>query len=404
MAFNLSAPFGQSSQPAFGQSSQQPQQPNAANPFGAPASSGSPLGGKITFGARAAATQQPAASNAPAAQPPTLFGSLAGGGQNNLNFGNGTGGLFGGEGSSQTAQGTAFGSTQPFGGSAPGSAFSGASFGGFGTFDQGQQAGQGFSGFGAPAAAGNSTSSAAPSPSNAFARLGARVTPEPAADKQSNGSSFETPPFGWLGQATLTAAGTSGTQSSTQNGGLFGNQQAGTGFGFGSGPALGSNPFAAPASGATVQPGDFGRAAKRNQLQQQQETGADQQQAHTDKHPHSEQQPKRPKSPALLSKQLRNQRQQTNASSQAPAPSSDLADPAALAARSQRFGPARPQSGGGSAWRAFAAAGPDAGADTTDDQQGAVCHLNHLQRWRVINNWRPTNVCSAPLDGHMVSI
>lgn len=385
MAFNLSAPFGQSSQPAFGQPSQQPQQPNTANPFGAPASSDSHTGGKITFGARAAATQQPAASNAAPAQPPTLFGSPAEGGQNSLKFGSGTGGLFGGGGgSSQSAQDTALGSTPPFGGSAPGSGFSGA---GFGTLGQGQQAGQGFSGFGAPAAAAFSLSSAAPSPSNAFARLGARVTPDPAADKQSNGNSFETPLFGRLGQAALAAAGTSSTQLSTQNGGLFGNQQAGTAFGFGSGPSLGSNPFAAPSSGATVQPGDFGRAAKRNQLQQQQQTGADQQHAQTDQHPHFEQQPKRPKSPALLPKQMRHQRQHTNASSQASAPSSDLADPAALAARSQRFGPALPQSGGGSSWRAFAAAGPDADAVTTEDQQGVVCRPNHLQCCKVINNW-----------------
>lgn len=372
MAFNLSAPFGQSSQPAFGQPSQQPQQPNTANPFGAPSSSGSPSGGKITFGARAAATQQPAASNTPPAQPSILFGSPARDGQNSLNFGIGTGGFFGGGDSSQLAQVNALGTTPPFGSSAPGSGFSGA---GFGIFGQSQQAGQGFGGSGAPAAA-VSSSSAAPSPSNAFARLGARVTPAPAADKQSNANSFGTPLFGRLGQAALAGAGNSATQPSTQNGGLHGSQQAGKAFGFGSGPALGVNPFAATTSSPTLQPREFGRAAKKNQLQQQQQTGADQQQAQTDKHQNSEQQPKRPKSPALLPKQLPNQQQQVNASSQAPAPSSDLADPAALAARSHRFGPARPQSGGGSSWRAFAAAAPtDADADITDNQQGAVCHL-----------------------------
>ena len=368
MAFNLSAPFGQSSQPAFGQASQQPQQPNTANPFGAPSSSGSPPGGKITFGARAAAAQQPAASNTPPAQPGILFGSSVGDGQNSLNFA-GTGGFFGGGTSSQSAQVNASGTTPPFGGSAPGSGFSGS---GFGTFGQGQQAGQGFGGFGAPAAA-VSSSSAAPSPSNAFARLGARVTPAPAADKQSDANSFGTPPFG---RPALAGAGNSATQPSTQIGGLLGNQQAGNAFGFGSGPALGVNPFAVPTFGATVQPREFGRAAKKNQLQQQQQTGADQQQAQTDKHLNSEQQLKRPKSPALLPKQLPTQQQQVNASSQPPVPSSELADPAALAARSHRFGPARPKSGGGSSWRAFAAAGPtDADADTTDDQQGAVCLL-----------------------------
>ena len=371
MAFNFSAPFGQSNQPAFGQLSQQPQQPNTANPFGAPGISGSPPAGKITFGARAVSQQQPAASNTSPAQPSTLFGSLAGDGQNSSSFGFGTGGLLGGAEGSQSAQNTALGPTPPFGGSAPGSGFSGA---GFGTFGQGQQGGQGFGGFGAPAAA-VSSSSAAPSPSNPFARLGARGTPAPAADKQSNANSFGTPPFGQLFQMDLAAAGNSATQPSMQDNGVFGNQQAGSAFNFGSGPALGSNPFAAPISGATVQPGDFGRAAKRNQLQHQQQTGADQQQVQTHKHPQSEQPPKRSKSPALLPKQLPNQRLQANASSQAPGPSSDLADPTALAARSQRFGPARPQTVGGSSWRASAAAGPiDADADTTDDQQGAVCH------------------------------
>ena len=394
MAFNLSAPFGQSSQPAFGQPFQQSQQPSTANPFGAPASSGNPPGGKITFGARAVTAQQPAASSIPSAQPSTLFGAPAGDSQHSPHFGTGTGGLFGGGGGSQSAQGTALATTPPFGGSAPGSGFSGA---GFGTFGQGHQAGQGFGGFGAPAAAVSSSSSAATNPSNAFARLGARAPPAAAADKQSNANGFGTPPFGQLGQAALAAAGNSATQPSTQNGGAFGNQQARTAFSFGSGSALGSDPFATPTSGATVQPGDFGRAAKRKHLQQQQQTGADQQQAQPDKNPHCEQQPKQPKSPALLLKQLPKQRQHANASSQAPAPSSDFADPAALAARSQRFGPARPQSGGGTPWRGLAAAGPtDAEADTTDDHQGAVRHLECKAK-RSSTTKGPASVCSVPL-------
>lgn len=363
MAFNPSAPFGQSSQPAFGQP---PQQPNPANAFGAPSSANSPLGGKITFGARAAAGQQPAASSGTPGQPSTLLGSAAADGQNSINFGTGTGGLFGSGGSSQLTQGTALGSTPAFGGIAPGSSFPSA---GFGTFGNGQQTSQGFSGFGAAAAV--SSSPPASSPSNAFARLGARASAAPA-DKQSNTNSFGTPLFGRLGQTTQASGA---AQPSTSSGILFGNQQAGTAFGFGGGSAKSTNPFAVPTSASSVQPVDFGRAAKRSHLQQQQ-TGADQQQAQADKHPQPEQHPKRPKSPALLSKQLPNQRQQPNASNQAQALSNDLADPAALVARSQRFGPGRPQSGGGSSWRASTSSGPaDADADITDDQQGAVCNL-----------------------------
>lgn len=424
MAFNPSAPFGQSSQPAFGQPSQQPQQPNTANPFAAPASSGSPPGGKITFGTRAAAGQQPAAAKTPPAQFPTLFGSAAEKGQNNPNSGIGTGGLFGSGGSSPSAQGTALGTTPQFGGNAPGSGFSGA---GFGAFGQGKQTGQGFNGFGAPAAAAVSSSAAAPSPpnasgfsgpgfgafgqskqtsqgfngfgaptaaattssaapaqpSNAFARLGARVSPAPAADKQNHSNDSGASPFARLGQTAPTAASTPGTQPSTQAGPLFGNQQAGNAVGFGPGPAVGSNAFGALASGAAIQPGDFGRAAKRThfqqQQQQQQQTAPERHQAQADKQTRSEQQhPKRHKTPALLPKQLSNHLagsgfQPANTSSQAPAPGNDLADPAAMAARSQRFGPARPQSGGGSSWRSSAAAGlTDTDADTTDDQQGAV--------------------------------
>lgn len=425
MAFNPSAPFGQSSQPAFGQPSQQAQQaqqPNTATPFGAAASSGSPPGGKITFGTRAAAGQQPAAAKTPPAHFATLFGSAAGNGQNNPNSGIATGGLFGRGGSSPSAKGTALGTTPQFGGNAPGSGFSGAGFGafgqgkdtglgfngfgapaaatavspsaaapsppnasgfsgaGFGAFGQNKQTGQGFNGFGAPTAAATSSSVAPTQPSNAFARLGARVSPAPAAGKQVHSNGSGTSPFARLGQTAPAAAGNSVPQPSTQAGALFGNQQAGNSFGFGSGPAGGSNPFGALTSGAAIQPVDFGRAAKRTHLQQQQQQTAPDRhqtqghQAIVGKQPQSEQQhTKRHKSPAMLPKQLSNQLQQANTSSQAPAPSDDLADPAAMAARSQRFGPARPQSGGGSSWRSSAAAGlADADADTTDDQQGAI--------------------------------
>lgn len=448
MAFNPSAPFGQSSQPAFGQLSQQPQQPNAANPFGAAASSGSPPGGKITFGTRAAAGQQPAAAKTPPAQFPTLFGSAAGNGQNNPSFGIDTGGLFGGGGSGQSAQSTALGNTPQFGGNAPGSGFSGAGFGafgqgkqngqgyngfgtpaaaavsssaavtpsppnasgfsgaGFGAFGEGKQTGQGFNGFGAPIAAATSPSDAPAQPSNAFARLGVRVSPAPAADKQSHSNGPGPSPFARLGQTAPAAAGNSGTQPSTQAGALFGNQQTGNSFGFGSGPAVGANPFGALTSEAAIQPVDFGRAAKRNHFQQQQQAAPDQQQARSDKQPRSAEQPKRHKSPALLPKQLSSQLQQANTSSQAPAPSSDLADPAAMAARSQRFGPARPQSGGGSSWRSSAAAGPtDADADTTDDLQGAVQYVIccarlwcHEQSQHCSHMYCPCQFCTLSCD------
>lgn len=371
MAFNSSAAFGQSSQPfkssaAFGQSSQpvfgQFLPPNTANAFGAPASSISPPNGRITFGARATAASQPNSSNG-ASQAPLVWGPAAGDSQNSPKFGAGAGGVFGSAGASQSAQGPALGTTPPFGGTSPGSTAGFAGFTGTSNFSNGQQT-KGFGSFGAVAAAVSSP----PAASSPFARLGTRVVAAPAADMHSNGSpnGFGTPVFGRLGQtAQSAAAGTSAAQPSAPTGIVFGNQQATAAFGFGTGSSLGTNPFAVPTSGAPVQHVDFGRAAKRKQPQQQQAGAGQQQQAQADRH-RPEQQPKRSKAPAVLHRQVFRQRQTQPLST-------DLADPAALAARSQRFGPGQPQPGEGSTWGPSGSAVPtEAEEDTTDDQQGTV--------------------------------
>lgn len=411
MAFNASSPFGQPSQPAFGQA---PQPPNTSYGFGAPATSASAPKGKITFGARAAAVQQPTALIGAPSQSSSAWGAAAGNSQSSPNFVASSGGLFGNAGASQPAQGFASGTPSPFWGSPPGSSLSttgfggsastnairngqqtGQGFGGFGgststnaignsqptgqgfgifggsagtmAFGKSQQTGQGFGSFGAAASAAVSSSPTAARP---FARLGARVTAAPAADIPSNGNAngFGTPLFGQLGQTAPPAAGISAAQSPTPTTSVhFGTQQAVPPFGFGTAPALGSNPLAAPTSGAPVQPVAFGRAAKRKQSQQQPTgVGGQQQQAQADCH-RPEQQPKRTKAPAVLHKQLSKQRR-------AQPLSTDLADPAALAARSNRFGRPQPWAGSSQAPPASAVVPTDTDGDT-DDQQGTVHSL-----------------------------
>ncbi len=390
-------PFGQPAQPAFGQPSQQPQ---PSTVFGAANGSASPQNGKITFGARAAAKQPTAASDDPA-QPDAgfqaaarfgqpSFSSLNGSGSNAFGqssstpssapftggiaagpvpapggFGavQGTGAGFGGMQQASFIQSSAafgagarlatggFGSGKalegPFAGgqqssntpsSAPfasglGTAGFGAAGGGFGAVQSSQgafggslQAGQGFGAFGGSNASNASAASTIAKGQNPFARLGGR-DPQPSNQDQpaSNGMQpkaviasaqpAQTPAIGSANQ-TLPAAGGLGSQAPA--------------FGSGASPASSTNPFATPADASTIKPGDFGRAAKRKQQEPAQQQDQQQQpQAGTQTQPRTaaqrqQQARQRPKTP------------QTGAST-------ELADPAALAARSARFGQAQQQ-------------------------------------------------------------
>ena len=367
MQFNTSAPFGQASQPAFGQP---PQQPPTANVFGA--STSSPPGGKIIFGA--AAGQQPAKVSEPAAQPGSVFGTLNRADQSNQGFGSAVTALnpFGneaanafGQGSLNSGNGPSMNGTGSGFGLSAGSGFGAYSGTGFGS----QQPNKGFQGFGA--AAGASSAPAASTPSGAFARLGPQA--QPAAEAQNTfANGVGASPFGRLGQPAQTP--TASSAAPFMSGGLAtGNPQPPNAFGFRGGSPSGTNPFAVPASGTQIQPVDFGRAAKQKRVQQQASADQQQNQGNVQK---LQQQLTRPKSPALVPRQLSNQ---VSAASQQQAPNDDLADPAALAARSQRFGPARPASGANHGRPSFSAPGTD--ADTTDDQQGALssyCHVLEL--------------------------
>lgn len=366
MAFN--APFGQVSQPAFGQP---PQQPQSANPFGPAVSSSRPPGGKITFGARATGGQQP---SGPDAQPAAFFGAPPGGSQSNQAFG--TGSFVGNGAANPLGQGGSASFMNPGISSLSGGfgAFTGTGFG------NSQPSGQGFPASGAPAAAATPPAPAALTPASAFAQPRTAAEAQPAAKTPSTlANGFGTSPFSRLGSPAPTVTASSAAQPSTSNGPTFGQQQAASAsaFGFSIGQGSGTNPFAAPSSGAPVQPVDFGRAAKRKQAQQQQ-SGSDQPHVQvSSQQPH--QQLKRPKSPALVPRQLSSQHQPANVTGQSQPPSSDMSDPAALAARSQRFGPPRRQSDlGGPAGRPSASAAPtDRDGDITDDQQGtmnAICN------------------------------
>ena len=378
MAFNASAPFGQASQPTFGQPSQQPQ---TANPLGPSASSSSPPGGKITFGARATGGQQPAG---PDAQPPALFGAPTGAGQSNQAFGSGS---FGGNGAAMPfGQGSAASMNGPGRSSLSGGfgAFTGTGFGNHQPSGQGSPASE--------AVVATPPAHAAFTASGAFAQAGTGTEVQPAAKTQSTlANGFGTSPFSRLGSPapTLTASQTSTSVSSA-----FGQQQTSSAFGFG--PGSGTNPFPAPTFGAPVQPGDFGRAAKRKQVPQQL---ASSDQTHVPgSNQQLHQQLKRPKSPTLVPRQLSSQRQLANASGQSQPPSSDLSDSAALAARSQRFGPPRQQSdSGGPFGRLSVSAAPtDRNGDTTDDQQGtptAICSCIHAGFGQLVGRLALHAIC-----------
>ena len=337
MAFNGGAPFGRPAQPAFGQPL------HASNPFGTASGSNSPPSGKITFGARAT-TKQPAAVATAVTQPATDFGAGAGSGLNGFSQNSSSGNSFGQHSTTQDTapfddRVTPAASTGGFGaisrlsvpvggGQQTGQAF--GSFGGgqqtgqgFGTFSGGQQSSAGFGTFGGAAAISTSSTVKEPSWQSPFTRLGARIEPQPAKQDQSLANGIPPNPFASFGQQAQTPP----TMSSA---GGFGAQQSAFGFG-----ASGANPFAGPANGSQVKLGDFGRAAKRQQPELQQP-----------QHPADAQQ--RPKSAAtLLPRQISNQAQQGKPKHkfQQQTLSNELADPAALAARSARFGSTQQESG-----------------------------------------------------------
>ena len=397
MAFNGGEPFGQPGQPAFGQPSQQPQ---PSNVFAA--ANGSAQNGKITFGARAAAKQPTAASDAPA-QPAAGFQAAARFGQPSSSNPNGsasnafgqssstpssapfTGGIAAGpnaaSGGFGAVQGTGAGlggmqqasfaqSSAPFGAgprpatggfgsgkaidssfaggqqssntpsSAPfasglGTAGFGATGGGFGAVQSNQadfggslQMGQGFGTFGGTGASNASAASNIVKGQSPFARLGGR-DPQPFNQNQPASNGIQPKPVDASAQPAQTPAIGSASQKLPAAGG-FGSQAPA--FGSGASPASGTNPFAAPADASTIKPGDFGRAAMRKQqepVQQQDQQQQQQPQAGTQMQPR----------PAALRQQQARQRPKTPQTGA----STELADPAALAARSARFGQAQQQ-------------------------------------------------------------
>ncbi len=358
MAFSGGGLFGQPAQPAFGQP---PQPSQTSHPFGAANGSTSPPNGKITFGARAA-VKQPAAVSSTSAQPAAGFGAAAGFEQNSFSSLNGTNANPFGQNS--TPQSSApFGSAPTIG---PGAASGGfgavrttgalfeqnsstefsASFGGgaangigavqgTGGVFGGQQTGQGFGTFGAAAApSANAAPTTETKVSNPFARLGARIEPnasiqpKPSNQDQSLANSTHPKPFGSFGQPAQPAA--TGSANQTSGIGEFGSQQTPSAVGFGAGAPSGTDAFAGLKNASQIQAGDFGRANKQKQQepQQQQPQGEPQQ---------------RPRSAALR------QQAKPKLKTQHQTLSNDLADPAALAARSARFGqsPQRPVGGFG---------------------------------------------------------
>ena len=393
-------PFGHPGQPAFGQPSQQTQPPNV---FGSANGSASPQNGKITFGARAAAKHPTAASDAPA-QPAARFQAAAGFGQpsfstpngsaSNAAFGQnsstpsgapftggmaaglnpapggfgavqGTGTVFGGMQQGSFTQSSArfgagprpatsgFGSGKvlegPFAGgqqssstpsSAPfasglGTAGFGAAGGGFGAVHSTQgvfggslQVGQGFGAFGGTGASNASAASTVVKGQSPFARLGGR-DPQPSNQDQPAANGMQSTPVDTIAQPAQTPAMGSANQKLPAAGG-FGSQHSAPAFGSGASPASGTNPFAAPADASTVKPGDFGRAAKRK-LQEPAQQQDQQPQPRADAQMQAR--------PAALRQQQARQRPKTPQTGA----STELADPAALAARSARFGQAQQQ-------------------------------------------------------------
>lgn len=415
MAFNGAAPFGQPGQPALGQPFQQPfglpgqpafgqpsQQPQPSNVFGAANGSASPQNGKITFGARAAAKQPAAASNAPA-QPAAGFQAAGGVGQHSFSrpdgsasnvFGQssstpssapftggtaaspspapggfgavqGTGAVFGGMQQanftpSSVAFGAgprlvtgAFGSVKalegPFAGgqqssgtpssmsfaSGLGTAGFGAAGGGFGAVQTTQgafggslQVGQGFGAFGGTGALNASAASTVMKAASPFARLGG-TDPLLSHQNQPASHGMQPKPLDTIAQPAQTPAIGSANQKLTAAGGL-GSQHPAPAFGLGASLASGTNLFAAPADASTIKPGDFGRAAKRKQQEPAQQQDQ-QEQPRAD----AQMQPR----PAALRQQQARQKPKTPQTGV----STELADPAALAARSARFGQAQQQ-------------------------------------------------------------
>ena len=414
MAFNGGAPFGQPGQPASGQPCQQPlgqpgqpafgqpsQQAQPSNIFGAANSSASPQNGKITFGARAAAKQPTAASDAPA-QPAGGFQAAAGFGQHSFSsplgsannaFGQssstpssapftggtaanpspapggfgaiqGTGTVFGGMQQGNFTQSSApfaaaatggFGSGKPLEGpfaggqqssntpssapfaSALGTAGFGAASGGFGAVQSPQvafggslQLGQGFGAFGGAGASNASAASTIANGQSPFARLGGRDS-QPSNQNQPASNGLQPKPWITIAQPAQTPAIGSANQKVPAAAGGFGSQHSVPAFGLGTSPASGTNPFAAPADASAIKPGDFGRAAKRKQQEpaqqqdQQQQPPADAQMQPRLAAVRQQQARQKPKTPQTVV-------------------STELADPAALAARSARFGQAQQQS------------------------------------------------------------
>ena len=395
-------PFGQPGQPAFGQPSQQPQ---LSNVFGAANGSASPQNGKITFGARAAAKQPTAASYAPA-QPAAGFQAAAEFGQHSFSRPNGTasnafgqssstpstpssalitggtaaspspapggfgavqgiGAVFGGMeqagitrsnalfGADPRLASGSFGSGKalegPFAGGQQSSntpssvsfasslrtAGFGAVGGGFGAVQSTQgvfggslQVGQGFGAFGGTGALSASAGTSVVKGQSPFARLGGRDL-QPANQNQPASNGIQLKPSSTIAQPAQTPTIGSANQKLPAAGG-FGSQHSAPAFGLGTNPASGTNPFAAPANAPTIKPGDFGRAAKRKQQEPAQQQDQ-QQQPRADAH----MQPR----PAALRQQQAKQRPKTPQTSVG----TELADPAALATRSARFGQAQQQ-------------------------------------------------------------
>ncbi|KAL0031492.1 hypothetical protein WJX77_003186 [Trebouxia sp. C0004] len=406
MAFNGGAPFGQPGQPALGQPFQQPfgqpgqpafgqpsQQPQPSNVFGASNGSASPQNGKITFGARAAAKQPTAASDAPA-QPAGGFQAAAGFGQHSFGSPNsnafgessstltsapftggtaaspspvpGTGVVFGGmQQASFTQSRAAFGADPrlatggfgsgkalegPFAGgqqssntpsSAPfasgldtaGFGAAGGNFGAVqstqGAFGGSLQAGQGFGAFGGTGASNASAASTKAKGQSPFARLGGR-DPQPSNHDQLASNGTQPKPLNMIAQPAQTPATGSANQKLPAAGG-FGSQHSAPAFGLGASPAFGTNPLGAPADTSTIKPADFGRAAKRQQPEPAQQQDQQQQQPQAD----AQMQPRL----AALRPQHSRQKPKTPQTGV----STELADPAALAARSARFGQAQQQ-------------------------------------------------------------
>ena len=374
MAFNGGSPFGQPTQHAFSQAVQQ--QPGATS-FGAANGSASPPNGKITFGLQAAA-KQPVPTNSIFGQPAGVVGSgTAQGASTQGNgfgaFGGGTsmpsstsfgslsptfgstapawngpatfgsqsgafrsGGTASGPGAASTqaamhfgssnALASSFGNSDGFGSVSAGlgavissaSPFSGAQQAnqGFGALAGGQPANQGFGAFGNSSATGLLAGNSQPAHSTSFAQVNGQPDPQSASQTQSPGGTSN--PFGAFGQSTHST-------------GAFGTAQSAAAIAFGSAAATGRIPFGSAVSGSQAKP-EFGRAAKRKQQEAQHQQQPQPQHAAL-----ASQQPNSPVS--LLSKQITSQRQ--NASTTPTAQQSALgsfADPAALAARSARFG------------------------------------------------------------------